>query len=186
VLPDLERRSVVELRGELAPRPRIVGHAVIFDTRSQDLGGFVEVVRASAVDRSLTGDVRCLYNHDPGAVLGRTPTTLTLTKETRGLAFELDPAQTQAGRDAFELVRRGDIRGASFGFRTLKDAWQRDGRVVIRELLDVEILEISLTAFPSYQQTDVSVAQRALQAANLSARGQVPSIHWLRMQARVR
>ena len=50
MLPDLERRSVVELR---ADRTRIVGYAVVFDTRSRDLGGFVEVVRPAAVDRAL-------------------------------------------------------------------------------------------------------------------------------------
>jgi HK97 family phage prohead protease len=159
-LPDLERRAVVELRADAS---RITGHAVIFNTRSQDLGGFYEVVNPSAVDRALTSDVRALYNHDASAVLGRTPKTLTLTKDTRGLAFTLDVAPTQAGKDALELVRRGDVTGASFAFRTIKDTWRQDGRVVVRELLDVELLEISLTAFPSYAQTDVSVAQRSLQ-----------------------
>ena len=48
--PDVEYRAVAEVR---ADRSRIVGHAVVFDTRSRDLGGFVEVVRPSAVDRAL-------------------------------------------------------------------------------------------------------------------------------------
>ena len=148
----------MELR---ADRTKIVGYAVVFDTRSRDLGGFVEVVRSTAVDAS--GDVVALYNHDVGAVLGRTPKTLTLAKDGRGLAFTLDPAQTTAGRDAFELVRRGDVTGASFGFVTQQDAWRKDGSLTIRELLDIEIAEISLTAFPAYQQTDVSFAQRSLQ-----------------------
>jgi len=185
--PDLERRAVAELR---ADHTKIVGHAVVFDVRSADLGGFCEIVRPAAVDRALRPEsaVVALYNHDAGAVLGRQPKTLTLAKDTRGLAFTLDPAPTSAGRDAFELVRRGDVTGASFGFKTRKDRWYQDGRVIVRELLDVEILEISLTAFPSYQQTDVSVAQRALQAAGLSAiRSQTPrSIAALRRQLRAR
>lgn len=187
--PDLERRAVAELRAEST---RIVGHAVVFDVRSVDLGGFVEIVRPSAVVRALKPEasVCCLYNHEPGAVLGRTPKTLTLTKDTRGLAFALDPANTSAGRDAFELVRRGDVSGASFGFRTLKDAWHQEGPVIVRELLDIELLEISLTAFPVYQATDVSVAQRALQGWQQSGvthpvtAGR--SIAWLRRQAKVR
>src|SRR5262245_33090995 len=88
---NLEHRSVVELR---ADRQRIVGYAVVFDVRSRDLGGFVEVVRPQAVDsavRASTGIV-ALYNHDSGAVLGRTPQTLQLEKDRRGLAFVLDPA----------------------------------------------------------------------------------------------
>ncbi len=159
----IEYRAVAEVR---ADRSRIVGHAVVFDTRSRDLGGFVEVVRPGAVDRALQAgaDVVALYNHDVSAVLGRTPQTLRLAKDTRGLAFELDPADTVTGRDTFELVRRGDLKGASFGFTTVTDTWRSDGGLVVRELLDIDLLEVSLTAFPSYPQTDVTVAQRSLQA----------------------
>ena len=116
-------------------------------------------------------------------MLGRTPKTLTLTKDTRGLAFELDPAQTQAGRDALALVHARRCHRRLFGFRTLKDAWRQDAGVMVRELLDIEIAEICLTAFPAYQQTDVSVAQRSLLAAK-EFRGPGLSIHWLRLQAR--
>jgi len=128
-----------------------------------------------------------LFQHDPAAVLGRTPQTLTLSKDSRGLAFTLDPAPTQAGRDAFELVKRGDVSGASFGFRTKRDAWHQDAGVMVRELLDLELVEISLTAFPSYTQTDVSVAQRSLQEFSTNVVGNAGrSIDWLRLQARAR
>lgn len=183
MLPDLEHRSVVELR---AHRERIVGYAVVFDVRSRDLGGFVEVVRPQAVASALAGDVVALFNHDAGAVLGRTPATLVLEQDRRGLQFMLDPAPTQAGRDAFELVKRGDIKGASFGFRTKKDAWRQDAGVMVRELLDIEIAEISLTAFPAYQQTDVTVAQRSLQAAKATHASPLKPVPWLRLQARTR
>lgn len=182
---NLERRSVAELRADAS---KIVGYAVVFDTRSRDLGGFVEVVKPEAVSLSPMGDIDdvvALYNHDPGAVLGRTPQTLQLRKDRRGLAFTLDPANTQAGRDAFELVRRGDVKGASFGFLTKRDFWRKDGGTVIRELLEVEVREISLTAFPCYTATDVSVAQRSLQAAGLHGTG-ATSVAWLQLQARAR
>ena len=119
-------------------------------------GGFVEVVKPQAVDRAVHADIVALFNHDQAAVLGRTPATLRLEKDRRGLAFTLDPAPTQAGQDAFALVRRGDVKGASFGFRTLKDAWRREAGLMVRELLDIEIAEISLTAFPAYRDTDVT------------------------------
>jgi HK97 family phage prohead protease len=183
--PDLEHRSALEIR---AVGDRIVGLAIPFDVRSQDLGGFVEIVRPAAVDRALAADadIRALYAHDPAAVLGRTPKTLTLTKDTRGLAFTLDPANTSAGRDALELVRRGDVTGASFGFRTVKDAWHQDGGQAIRELLDVDLVEISLTAFPAYPQTDVALAQRSLQAwqANLTSCVRFSGAHDLTMRQR--
>jgi HK97 family phage prohead protease len=187
--PDLEHRSVIELR---ADRQRIVGYALVFDVRSRDLGGFCEIVRSQAV--GAMNDVVALYNHEPGAVLGRTPQTLQLTKDDRGLAFVLDPAPTQAGRDAFELVKRGDITGASFGFRTKKDTWRKDtGRkdtadnMMVRELLDIELVEISLTAFPAYRETDVSIAQRSLLAAtHQGSPTTLKPVSWLRLQARTR
>jgi Escherichia/Staphylococcus phage prohead protease len=112
--------------------------------------------------------------------LGRTPTTLQLRKHERGLAFTIVPPDTQVGRDALTLVGRGDLKGASFGFRTLKDAWSTDGGQTIRELLDIEIAEISLTAFPAYAETNAQVAQRSLQAFQAQQQGQ--SIRWLRMR----
>lgn len=188
-LPDnlfLETRAVIELRTE---GHRIVGHAIVFDTRSCDLGGFVEIVTPDAVNRSLAGDIVCLYNHDAGQVLGRTPKTLTLHKDAKGLAFELDVAPTQAGRDALELVRRGDVRGASFGFKTVKDRWTRDGATTVRSLLDIDILELSLTAMPVYRATDVAIAKRSLQAFEAGNLGWAPtrgrSIAWLRLQDRI-
>jgi HK97 family phage prohead protease len=157
----LERRSAT-LDGLDGTRLR--GHAVIFDMRSRDLGGFFEIVRPSAVARALSGDVVGLFNHDPGLVLGRTPKTLQLRQDARGLAFVLDPAPTRTGREVLELVRRGDLTGASFGFLTISDAWYQDGEDTVRELVDIEIIEISLTAFPAYQATNVEVAHRSLQA----------------------
>jgi uncharacterized protein len=174
--PDLERRATLELR---ADGSRIVGLAIPFNSRSKDLGGFVEIVRPQAVTRSLGGDVVALYNHDPGAVLGRTPATLQLQKEDRGLAFSITPPDTQAGRDTLTLVGRGDLKGASFGFRTVTDRWFTEDGTTIRELLDIEIAEISLTAFPAYQQTDAAIAQRSLQAWQ-AQRGQ--RVEWLRMK----
>jgi Escherichia/Staphylococcus phage prohead protease len=76
----------------------------------------------------------------------------------QGLAFTLLLPQTSAGRDAYELVQRGDVKGASFGFKTKQDRWRQDQGVTIRELLDIELAEISLTAFPAYRETDVSIA----------------------------
>lgn len=144
---------------------RVTGHAVVFDTRSRDLGGFVEVVRPQAVDRALKAGARivALYNHDTASVLAHTPRTLTLTKDARGLAFSMTLPDTTVGRDVLALVERGDVSGASFGFKTIKDAWHQEGNLMIRELLDVEIAEITLTAFPAYEQTDVSIAKRSLE-----------------------
>jgi uncharacterized protein len=68
-------------------------------------------------------------------------------------------------------VRRGDVQGASFGFKTVKDAWSRDGGITVHTLLDIELVEISLTAIPVYTDTDVALAQRSLQAFQAQRQG---------------
>jgi phage head maturation protease len=52
--------------------------------------------------------------------------------------------------------------GMSFRFVAKKDAWDYDANPVQRELIDVDIDEISLVAYPAYP--DTSAAIRSLEA----------------------
>lgn len=155
----LELRHFNELR---ANGTHVRGYAAVFDSPT-DLGEFREVVRKGAFRQSLeSANIRALYDHDSKALLGTTRSgTLTLREDDRGLAFELALPDTTHGRDVAELVRRGDIAGCSFGFRTKKDNWVT-GDKFTRELLDVELAEITLTANPAYPET--TVALRSLDA----------------------
>ncbi len=50
----IERRTAIELRAEGDKKsPRLVGHAAIFNSPSQDLGGFTEIVKPGAFARPL-------------------------------------------------------------------------------------------------------------------------------------
>ena len=181
----LEHRPTLEIR---AMGDKLVGLAIPFNRRSKDLGGFCEIVRPQAVT-ALSGDVVALYNHDAGAVLGRTPKTLQLTADERGLSFSLTVAPTAIGRDVLALVDRGDLAAASFGFVTRADRWTKDGALPIRELLDIELREISLVAFPAYADTNVEMARRSLTAwqANQDNRPVIlKSIAWLKLRQRAR
>jgi HK97 family phage prohead protease len=162
----IERRIAIELRaGGDKKSPRLVGHAAVFNSPSQDLGGFVETIRPGAFARSLKSDrdPLALVQHMPQLVLGRRSAgTLRLHEDQRGLAFEIDLPQTMAAADLLVSVERGDVRGASFAFSTPKggDKWEMRGGQVVRELLDVDLHEITVTAQPAYLDTDV--ARRAL------------------------
>ena len=77
-------------------------------------------------------DVRALWNHNPDHVLGRTTAnTLALTLDARGLAYVIDPPDTQMARDLIVSMRRKDVTGSSFGFITRRDQWtdNADGTV---------------------------------------------------------
>lgn len=104
-----------------AERPQITGYAAVFNTRSALLfGSFVEEIAPGAFDDVLGDDVRALFNHDPNFVLGRTRSnTLRLEVDSRGLAYTIDPPDTQTVRDlVLTPLKRGDVTGSSFGLPT--------------------------------------------------------------------
>lgn len=153
---DLELR--VEHGGENSP-PRLVGHAALFDTLSEDLGGFREKIAAGAFSKSIGGDVRALFNHDPNFVLGRTRAkTLRLAEDGRGLAIEIDPPDTAMAAAVVTSIQRGDVSQMSFGFRTIRDHWELDSDgAAIRTLIEAQLLDVSPVTFAAYPQTDVAV-----------------------------
>jgi HK97 family phage prohead protease len=161
--------DVLELRhggGDLTvDNSRIRGYAIVFESLSEDLGGFRERILPSAVDRTLREalDVRALVDHDSAKVIGRTRAgTLTLRKDRNGLKVEIDPPNTTAARDIVESVQRGDVSGMSFAFRTLEDDWHMEDGMPIRDVIDMKIREISIVSFPAYGATSVDVAKRSL------------------------
>lgn len=143
---------------------RLTGHAAIFNSET-DLGSFVEVIRNGAFRKSLEGgsNIRALYHHEGSALLGTTRSgTLQLREDGKGLAFALQLPDTSHGRDLAILVERGDVAGCSFGFRVRDggDRWEQRGAQTVRELLDVDLSEITLTSDPAY--SDTSVALRSM------------------------
>ncbi len=164
-MPDLklERRAfvAVELRveGEGDEPKRLVGHAAVFNSLSEDLGGFRERVAPGAFAASLAGDdIRALFNHDPNQVLGRNRAgTLKLAEDDTGLAIAITPPDTQAGRDLTVSIERGDVSQMSFGFRTLSDEWSMEDGDQVRTLKAVRLFDVSPVTFPAYPQTDVAL-----------------------------
>jgi HK97 family phage prohead protease len=151
----------IELRAGKDGKPVLVGYAAKFNSRSHDLGGFVEIVAPGAFKTSLANkpDVRALYEHDPAKILGRaTAGTLTLAEDGTGLRVEITPPDTTIGRDVLELVKRGDISGMSFGFRTISDTWHEDpDKRMVRTLQEVVLNEVSVVGQPAYPQTEIAL-----------------------------
>lgn len=153
----------VRVRRNADGKPTLYGYAAKFNSWSQDLGGFIEKIAPGAFSRALREqqDIRALVSHDTSIVMGRTPKTLRLFEDEIGLGFELDPPSSPLASHYIESVDRGDMSGMSFRFIAKKDAWSYDTEPVQRTLLDVDIDEISLVAYPAYN--DTSVAVRSMQ-----------------------
>lgn len=139
---------------------KLTGYAARFNAET-DLGEFIEVIRPGAFTRTLAAatavNIRAIYEHDGKSLLGRLGSgTLRLSEDSEGLAFELDLPDTTLGRDLAELVKRGDVAGCSFGFLPVRDTWS-EGAKPVRELRDVDLFEITITANPAYDATSVQV-----------------------------
>ncbi len=159
-----ERRTFIgnfELRDDSGEDgvKKIVGHAAVFNSLSEDLGGFREQIAPGAFAKSLkNADVRALWNHDPNFVLGRNKAgTLQLREDKTGLAIEITPPDTQFARDLMVSMERGDVTQMSFGFRTVSDKWETKDGEDFRTLIEVDIFDVSPVTYPAYVQTDVAL-----------------------------
>lgn len=152
-------RMYFEARARVAG-DTLEGHAAVFGRTVELWPGLMERINpgafAAAIARS---DVRALVNHDASLLLGRTSAgTLRLHEDDTGLAFSIDLPDTSAARDLRELVSRGDISGASFGF--IPGEFERArvaGDTLITHTSIAELRDVSPVTFPAYVATDVAL-----------------------------
>lgn len=148
--------------------PKISGYAAVFYRAGErgteyELGpGMVERIGRSAFDRAIAeDDVRGLFNHDSGMILGRAKSgTLKLSVDEIGLRYEITPPDTQAARDIVESIRRGDVSGSSFAFQAITSDWERSddaAKTDVRTLTDVRLYDVGPVTFPAYSATETQV-----------------------------
>ena len=170
---ELERRLIaeapgLEVRQSENGRTVIRGYAALYNSDSQDLGGFVERIAPGAFDAVIAKnpDVFGRYNHE--RLLARTSSgTMKLELDERGLRYTIYPKKADA--DVVESIERGDVRGSSFAFRTsgAGEKWFKDasGRM-IREIRSFDFLgDAGPVDNPAYPATEAFVSRRALEMA---------------------
>jgi HK97 family phage prohead protease len=134
------------------------GYASVFNSPSEDLGGFIEYVAPGAFKRSLQSrnEVKLLWNHDAGEPLASLRGgTMQLVEDEIGLKVTAQLPNTTRGRDVAELLRTKVIDSMSFGFNVIRDSWSRDGQT--RTLESVRLFETSIVSFPAYSSTTATV-----------------------------
>lgn len=192
---EIERRFVsidsapdalrIEQRDGLPPMFR--GYAARFNSLSEVLGGntgrFREMLAPGCFDNALSraglgagGGVLALFNHSNDHVLGRsTSGTLRLASDEEGLGVEIDPPDTQLGRDLGVLVSRGDITGMSFAFSISPkgESFHKDADgMTVRTVSQVDALyDVSIVTVPAYSASSVSL--RSLEAWEKESRPRV-------------
>lgn len=130
----------------------IEGYAAVFNSVT-DLGPFQERIAQGAFSDVLDDDVRLLINHD-GVPLARTSNnTLELSQDETGLYYRAQLSDTQAGRDLYEMIKRGDINQSSFAFMIEEESNDADGVRVIEKVS--KLIDVSPVTYPAYQAASV-------------------------------
>lgn len=145
----------------------IEGYALLFNSPSKDLGGFVEVIDPAALDNVDLSNVIMLDQHDYSKPLASVKAgTLKLDTDDKGLHFtaELDPSVSYAS-DAYANVKSGNVDSMSFRF-DIDDGGdeftQDDQGNVTRTIKQVkDLFEVSTVTIPAYDDSNVQVDKRS-------------------------
>ena len=155
-ITNLSTRDVTENNSRI-----VTGYAAVFNSRTLLWEGLEEVISPGAFSKALSNsDVRCLFDHDWGKVLGRTKSgTLRLEEDERGLKFEVELPNTTDANNLIESMSRGDIDQCSFGFIPTEETWDYNTDPVLRTVNEVELFEVSIVSLPAYEDTEATLAR---------------------------
>ena len=147
----------------------VFGYGAVFNSRSENLGGFFEFISPSAITQETIekSDIRALINHDQNLVLARsTSGTLKVNVDEKGMSYSFDIPQTSYGKDLAINMKNGNINQSSFAFTVGSDEWSTDDEGNdIRTITSIDRLyDVSPVVYPAYSQaeSDLVVAQRGL------------------------
>lgn len=151
---------------------KVEGYAVVFNSESNDLGGFKEIIEPTALDGVIEkSDILCLLNHNEDkGVLARSKNgtgSLALEIDEKGLRYSFEAPNTNLGDELLEGLKRGDITTSSFAFRVGKDKWNKNGDgTYLRTISNIsELFDVSPVYRAAYDATSVSVDTRGLDEA---------------------
>jgi uncharacterized protein len=120
-----------------------------------NVDSYGDVVKPGAFTKTIAnngGKVVILNQHDATQPIG----IGTLKDDPRGLYIDVElNMDTQLARDVHSNLKAGIINGLSIGFQTVRD------RVVkgVRELLEVNLWEVSVVTFPANSRARVSAVK---------------------------
>jgi uncharacterized protein len=138
------------------------GYVNVTQRESRELsspqGPFVEQIMPKTFERALSkaDSVDLLFNHNPSRKLGSTKEgNLDLREDNIGLRA----TATVSDPEVMDKAKKGELRGWSFAFSAIKDAWDKraDG-IQKRTVSELDIYEVSvLDVTPAYIATSVDV-----------------------------
>ena len=135
----------------------VEGYAAVFSSMSKKLGWFTEEIAPDAFKNCDMSDVVALFNHNTDLVLARTPKTLTLSVDERGLKYSFEAPNTTYGNDLLVSLDREDIRTSSFAFDIESEEWTwgENGAPDHRKIISIsKLYDVSPVTYEAYPDTD--------------------------------
>ena len=158
----------------------LFGYAILFNKESvhmwdNDDEYAVEIISPTAITKEFLDqcDIKMTMYHNREKLLARSVNgsgTLKYSVDDKGVAFEFELPHTVDGDTALELVKRSDITGCSFAFRTyywdegfvsrtvVKDGEKTKITYTVNHVTDVR--DFTLAADPYYPDTEVDIRER--------------------------
>lgn len=177
----INNNASLQVREQDGKPPRLTGYAIVFGTASLPLYSdeaetIREVIAPEAVTQQLldTSDIVMTMFHDDSLILARSAAgkgTLSYSIDEHGVKFDFEPPQTEDGKKAVELVKRGDIAGCSFAFSTdysdresverstTMEGGKRITTYTVRKIKG--LYDFTLTPHPAYPATSVEAREAA-------------------------
>ena len=173
----IERRLVagpvsrVTVQRAAGGKRAIVGYAAVYydpddpGTEYYLGSGVVERIMPGAFDRALREkqDARALFNHDSSHLLGRVSAgTLRLESDRKGLRYRIteDPNDPDH-QSVIAKIERGDLTGSSFSFYIRAVSWTAEAAADVRQIEDLDLVEVSPVTFPAYESTTAGLQRGA-------------------------
>lgn len=141
----------------------IEGYAIVFNSLSEDLGGFREMILPTAINDEVikNSDIYYLFNHNSESIpLARSKNgegSLKLTIDSTGLKYSFNCLNSEF----YEIVKRGDLDKSSFAFSLPSDGsgeeWIKSAEYnYIRKIKKIDKLyDCSAVLVPAYAETTV-------------------------------
>lgn len=135
------------------------GYASVFGNIDSHGDRVISGAFAESIFKKKAGEIAMLWQHRADEPIG---VWTGFYEDERGLrATGRLILDTQRGREAYALMKAGAIRGLSIGFVTLEE---REGNDNVREIVKVDLWEVSVVTFPSNTEANVMGVRSALAA----------------------
>lgn len=147
---------------------RIEGYFAVFGDVYEMGPGVYETIDRHAFDGIEGKDIRCLIDHIPHLVLGRTTAnTFSVKVDDKGVFGSVVINENDMdAMNHYARLMRGDVSQASFGFNeyTEKSEVRSDGSVLFT-LLTIDPIEFSSVTFPAYRATELAARKHDAEEA---------------------